>query len=85
MTQMLPGAEALSLLSLVTPTEHGIASRVLGKTSGGNVTLFAIDAGQALTELRRRSMPFEIAGGVRAALVRFLAPAGGRAFALREL
>ena len=43
-------AEALALQSLITPTEHGIASRVLARTAGGNVTLFAFDAGQALTE-----------------------------------
>ena len=56
MTEMLPGAEALSLASLVTPTERGIASRVLGKAPGGNLTLFAIDAGQGLTE---HSSPFD--------------------------
>jgi len=46
----------LLLPSLVTPTEHGIASRVLAKTPGGNLTLFAIDAGQGLTE---HSSPFD--------------------------
>ncbi len=49
-TPALTPAEALSLDSLVTPTEQGIASRVLARTSGGNVTLFAFDGGQALTE-----------------------------------
>jgi len=34
----------------------GIASRVLAKTSGGNLTLFAFDAGQGLTE---HSSPFD--------------------------
>jgi quercetin dioxygenase-like cupin family protein len=52
----IPPAEALSLQSLITPTEAGIASRVLAKTSGGNVTLFAFDAGQGLTE---HTSPFE--------------------------
>lgn len=52
----VPPAEALPLHSLVTPTEQGIASRVLAKTTGGNVTLFAFDAGQALTE---HTSPFE--------------------------
>jgi quercetin dioxygenase-like cupin family protein len=52
----LPPADALSLDSLVTPTAHGIASRILGKTGGGNVTLFAFDAGQGLTE---HTSPFE--------------------------
>ena len=47
---LIPGAEALSLQTLITPTEHGIASRVLARSSGGNVTLFAFDAGQGLTE-----------------------------------
>ena len=46
----LPAAQALALHDLVTPTAHGIASRILAKASGGNVTLFSFDAGQALTE-----------------------------------
>jgi len=46
----IAAAEALALASLVTPTEQGIASRVLAKTSGGNLTLFAFDAGQGLSE-----------------------------------
>jgi hypothetical protein len=50
MAQTLPAAEALSLHSLITPTEAGIASRILAKTTGGNLTLFAFDAGQGLTE-----------------------------------
>lgn len=52
----LPGAEALSLQSLVTPTAQGIASRVLARTAGANITLFAFDAGQGLTE---HSTPFD--------------------------
>lgn len=52
----LPPAEALSLGALVTPTENGIASRVLAKTGGGSVTAFAFDAGQGLTE---HSSPFD--------------------------
>lgn len=31
MTQMIPPAEVLSLQSLITPTEQGIASRILGE------------------------------------------------------
>jgi quercetin dioxygenase-like cupin family protein len=54
--QMIPPGEALALRSLVTPTEQGIASRVLAKTGGGNLTLFAFDAGQGLTE---HTSPFE--------------------------
>jgi quercetin dioxygenase-like cupin family protein len=49
-TGLIPGAEALALHALITPTEHGIASRVLARSAGGNVTLFAFDAGQGLTE-----------------------------------
>ena len=47
---MLPPAAAHSLASLVTPTEDGIASRILAKTAGGNLTLFAFDAGTTLTD-----------------------------------
>jgi quercetin dioxygenase-like cupin family protein len=56
MSQMIAPAEALSLTSLVTPTADGIASRILARTSGGNLTLFAFDAGQGLTE---HTSPFE--------------------------
>ena len=56
MAQTIPGGEAITLQSLVTPTEQGIASRVLAKTSGGNLTLFAFDGGQGLTE---HTSPFE--------------------------
>lgn len=48
-TPSLPAAQALVLHDLVTPTPHGIASRMLAKTTGGNVTLFSFDEGQALT------------------------------------
>lgn len=54
--QMIPPGEALPLQSLVTPTEQGIASRVLAKANGGNLTLFAFDAGQGLTE---HTSPFD--------------------------
>jgi quercetin dioxygenase-like cupin family protein len=49
-------AEALELHALITPTEQGIASRVLAKTSGGSITLFAFDTGQGLTE---HTSPFD--------------------------
>ena len=52
----IPPGEALSLNALITPTEHGIASRVLAKTGGGNVTLFAFAAGQGLEE---HTSPFD--------------------------
>jgi quercetin dioxygenase-like cupin family protein len=46
----------LRLVDLITATEHGIASRVLAKTGGGSVTLFAFAAGEGLTE---HTSPFE--------------------------
>ena len=55
-TATIPPAEALALHSLITPTEQGIASRVLAKAAGGNLTLFAFDAGQGLTE---HTSPFD--------------------------
>lgn len=55
-TGTIPAAEALRLADLITPTGGGIASRVLAKNGGGNVTLFAFDAGQGLTE---HATPFD--------------------------
>jgi quercetin dioxygenase-like cupin family protein len=52
----IPAAQAFPLRALVTPTEAGIASRVLARSAGGNVTLFAFDAGQELTE---HTSPFD--------------------------
>ena len=52
----IPPGEALLIHSLVTPTEQGIASRVLARTRGGNITLFAFDAGQELSE---HTAPFD--------------------------
>jgi quercetin dioxygenase-like cupin family protein len=52
----IPAGEALRLAELITPTDGGIASRVLAKTGGGNVTLFAFDAGQGLSE---HTTPFD--------------------------
>ena len=54
--QTVPPAQALALVTLVSPTEHGIASRVLARNGGGNVTLFAFDAGQGLEE---HTSPFD--------------------------
>jgi quercetin dioxygenase-like cupin family protein len=54
--QTIAAAEALALHALVTPTEQGIASRVLARTVGGNLTLFAFDVGQELTE---HTSPFD--------------------------
>jgi quercetin dioxygenase-like cupin family protein len=53
---MIQPSEVLRLADLITPTAHGIASRVLAKTGGGNVTLFAFDAGESLTE---HTSPFD--------------------------
>ena len=55
-TQSIPAAEALDLQALITPTDHGIASRVLARSGGGNVTLFAFDTGQELSE---HTAPFD--------------------------
>ena len=56
MATTLPPGEALRLDSLVTPTEKGIASRVLARTAAGNITLFAFDRGEELAE---HSAPFD--------------------------
>jgi quercetin dioxygenase-like cupin family protein len=52
----IPAAEALRLADLITPAEHGVASRVLAKNGGGNLTLFAFDAGEGLSE---HTTPFD--------------------------
>jgi quercetin dioxygenase-like cupin family protein len=54
--QSVAPARALALATLVNPTANGIASRVLARTGGGNVTLFAFDAGQGLEE---HTSPFD--------------------------
>ena len=56
MSAIIPPAEALRLNDLIAMTDRGIASRVLAKTSGGNVTLFAFDAGEGLSE---HTAPFD--------------------------
>lgn len=52
----LAAAEALRLTDLISSTTHGIASRVLAKTAGGNLTLFAFDTGEGLSE---HTAPFD--------------------------
>ena len=52
MSGIIPAAQALRLADLITPTERGVASRTLAKAGGGNVTLFAFDAGEGLSEHR---------------------------------
>ena len=56
MATTLPAAQLLPLETLITPTERGIASRVLARTAAGNITLFAFDAGEELSE---HSTPFD--------------------------
>lgn len=56
MASTLVPAELVTLDSLVTPTAKGIASRVLARTPAGNITLFAFDAGEELSE---HTAPFD--------------------------
>jgi quercetin dioxygenase-like cupin family protein len=53
---VIPGGRAESLADLLAPQPHGIASRVIARSPGGNVTLFAIDAGEGLSE---HTTPFD--------------------------
>jgi quercetin dioxygenase-like cupin family protein len=55
-TGTIPDATVLPLADLITPTEHGIASRVLARSGGGSITLFAFDEGESLTE---HTTPFD--------------------------
>jgi quercetin dioxygenase-like cupin family protein len=55
-TTTIAPAEALPLSELITPTGHGISSRILSKNGGGSLTLFAFDAGQGLSE---HTAPFD--------------------------
>jgi quercetin dioxygenase-like cupin family protein len=54
-TTLVP-AQLFTLESLIAPTAHGIASRVLARTAGGNITLFAFDEGEELSE---HTAPFD--------------------------
>ena len=56
MASTLPPGEPLALEDLITPTAQGIASRVLARTAAGNITLFAFDAGEELSE---HTAPFD--------------------------
>jgi quercetin dioxygenase-like cupin family protein len=56
MASALPPGELFALDALVTPTAEGIASRVLARTAAGNITLFAFDAGEELSE---HTAPFD--------------------------
>ena len=46
----IPAAKPLELAALISVTEGGIASRVIARTGGGSVTLFAFDIGEELSE-----------------------------------
>ena len=56
MASTLAPGELFTLDSLVTSTAQGIASRVLARTAAGNITLFAFDAGEELSE---HTAPFD--------------------------
>ena len=56
MASTLTAGELFTLESLIPPTAHGIASRVLARTAAGNITLFAFDAGEELSE---HTAPFD--------------------------
>ena len=56
MASTLPPGELFALDTLVTPTAQGIASRVLARTAAGNITLFAFDTGEELSE---HTAPFD--------------------------
>ena len=52
----IASAVALPLSELIASIPGGIASRILSKTAGGSVTLFAFDQGQGLSE---HTAPFD--------------------------
>lgn len=52
----LPPATSVDLAELVAYQDGGVVSRTLVKTSGGTLTVFAFDAGQALSE---HAAPFD--------------------------
>ena len=56
MAGIIDPARAFEVTELIKTSDHGIASRVLAKTTGGNVTLFAFDAGEGLSE---HTAPFD--------------------------
>lgn len=56
LSNTIPESEVLALTDLITPAPSSITSRILAKTTGGNVTLFAFDTGQGLSE---HTAPFD--------------------------
>jgi quercetin dioxygenase-like cupin family protein len=73
MASALPPGELFALDTLVTATAQGIASRVLARTAAGNITLFAFDAGEELSE---HTAPFDAL--VLTLSGRFVLTIGGR-------
>lgn len=60
----IPAAQAIHLASLINATEQGIASQILTKTSGGNLTLFSFDKGKdSLNIVRLDAIVMVIEGG----------------------
>ncbi len=53
---VIPVAQTFSLQELVSYQEGAIVSRQITRSAGGNVTLFAFDAGQELSE---HTSPFD--------------------------
>ena len=56
MASTLAPGDVFELDDLVTPTAGGIASRVLARSASGNITLFAFDVGEELSE---HTAPFD--------------------------
>jgi quercetin dioxygenase-like cupin family protein len=52
----IAAGRAESLGDLLDVQAHGIASRVIARSAGGNVTLFAIDRGEEISE---HTTPFD--------------------------
>lgn len=55
-TEALPADRSSALTDLITVAEGSVVSRVLAKSGGGNVTLFAFDTNQGLSE---HTAPFD--------------------------
>lgn len=53
---MMPANEVSDVVGMVNYAEGGIVSRTLVENTGGTVTLFAVDAGQGLSE---HTAPFD--------------------------
>ena len=56
MASSIPPGQLFAMDDLVTPTAKAIASRVLARTAAGNITLFAFDEGEELSE---HTAPFD--------------------------